>query len=374
MTEDYKWEQLVAQYFSDDCSEEVIGAIQEVIKQYPEKKKEFEQLKETWEKTGEFELKWDKERSWDNIETRISGPGEDIIPIYEFNRDERIEKRLYRYESSPSRKENRWKWFLRIAAVILLVSGISYTAIQYESTKRQRSTASANRFMQQITTDRGERARVSFSDGTHVDLNSSSAIRFPDKFTGNIREVELVEGEAYFDVAHNEKIPFLVYSRDVEIQVLGTQFNVNAAHNEQVQVTVAEGKVAVKATGKGIDAQKPNADRVELTRGYFTEVKPGKLPSKPSRVNLELHFGWVKSLLVFDNTPFVDVISKLKNYYDIDFKVADNSLYDKKLTAVFEHESLARVLEVISLTLSIEYERKESMIIFKPATFSVENE
>src|SRR5690606_29536748 len=104
-----------------------------------------------------------------------------------------------------------------------------------------------------MTTPKGGQYQIQLSDGSRVWLNSASSLRYPTKFGNGIRQVELLEGEAYFEVsrqvrplAHSQKTPFQVVTKNQIVEVLGTQFNINAYADEKgIRTTLVEGAVSI---------------------------------------------------------------------------------------------------------------------------------
>ncbi|MDZ7690866.1 MAG: FecR domain-containing protein [Balneolaceae bacterium] len=175
-----------------------------------------------------------------------------------------------------------------MAAILLAIAVPSYYFIVPESQSFLTSVETETA-MQNIQTARGERASMEFSDGSRVILNSMSTLRFPKVFEGTKRELHL-EGEAFFQVAHNKERPFVVHANGVEVNVLGTEFNVNSyRENEAVEVVVREGKVAVnvqpldnQVTGQQ-ESVGEAGNGVILTRGQRTTVAPGGLPARAGK-------------------------------------------------------------------------------------------
>lgn len=97
--------------------------------------------------------------------------------------------------------------------------------------------------MRSVQVPAGEHLRVLLADGSAVTLNACSELRYPERFARRRREVRLVRGEAFFEVAHDASAPFTVETDDVSVEVLGTKFNVNAYDKEVTTVYLKEGKV-----------------------------------------------------------------------------------------------------------------------------------
>lgn len=154
---------------------------------------------------------------------------------------------------------------------------------------------------------KGGQYQLVLPDGTKVWLNAASSLKFPVEFKGNRRMVTLT-GEAYFEVAKNKKMPFIVKSKDVETLVLGTHFNIKAYdENPQIKVTLLEG--AVKLT-KG----KTQQYLVPEQQGSF---QPNTNEFKIIKPDLEEVMAWKNGLFVFENTAFDEVMSQIERRYDV---------------------------------------------------------
>jgi len=148
------------------------------------------------------------------------------------------------------------------------------------------------------------------SDGTKVWLNSESELRYPVKFTGETREVELL-GEAYFDVEKNPNKPFLVNTKNVNTRVLGTEFNVSAYPNEEINITLVEGRVELNS--KQISA------KVQLIPGDNANLKIGGEKIHISQVDVRKYIAWRDGYFYFEKERLEDILTKLERWYD--FKV-----------------------------------------------------
>ncbi len=160
----------------------------------------------------------------------------------------------------------------------------------------------------QIITPKGGMYRVSLPDGTKVKLNAGTSLRYPNRFVGGTREVELV-GEAYFEVKTNPSQPFVVKSRGQEVQVLGTKFNITAyAEDAKVRTTLAEGKINLKNLSTG--AVKP------LIPGQQAEVQGGRLTVQEA--DLTQVMAWLDNTFVFKGTDIRDIMLELSRWYDVE--------------------------------------------------------
>lgn len=162
----------------------------------------------------------------------------------------------------------------------------------------------------QIIVPHGKRTKVVLSDGTKVFVNSGTRVIYPLRFgTGN-REI-YVEGEAYFDVAHDSSRPFIVKTADMTVQVLGTSFNVFAYKDApEKHVVLVNGKVDVT------DGKTPR----KMNPGQKVGYREGKL-DKPKTVNVEEYTSWVNYALSYDNASLETIFKRLHYYYGVDFNI-----------------------------------------------------
>ncbi|MDR8393575.1 FecR domain-containing protein [Aliifodinibius sp. S!AR15-10] len=364
MMKDYSnLEKLLLRYIKGDCSADEIRNVERWIQEDPDVEDEYESLKEAWEISGEFGFNSNKPKSWENISQRITEHEEAETPIYELN---------FSGGSGSRKKKSRsphwlyqYRWHIGAVAALLVMGIVSYFVFPSQINYLLNGP---NPVMREIATQPGEQVNVTFSDGTNVRLNAASIIRLPEEFAGKVREVELVKGEAYFEVTSMPDRPFLVHTPRADVEVLGTKFNINAyPNNKKIQVIVAEGKVAVRSP-ENQNAESPGNSEQEvlLTRGEVTEVDEYGMPSQPKNINIDSHLGWIDGVMIFDNSPLDQVLTKLSNYYGVTFEISDSTLQERKLTAKFHDESLARVLEIAMYSLDIKYTQNGEKIILKP--------
>ena len=160
---------------------------------------------------------------------------------------------------------------------------------------------------------RGGQFHIQLSDGTKVWLNSESKIKYPVAFAeGEIRQVELIYGEAYFDVSpsteHNGA-KFRVFNQSQEVEVLGTEFNIKAYKDEtNIYTTLVEGKVIVNYAGK-YQILEPNQQAVLNTHSNTIET---------SIVDVHNETSWIKGLFSFKQKPLIEIMHVLSRWYNID--------------------------------------------------------
>ena len=161
------------------------------------------------------------------------------------------------------------------------------------------------------------------------------------------RSVHL-NGEAWFDVAHQDKNPFNVYTKHLQIEDLGTQFNVAAySEDETTEVVLQQGKVKVH----GLDKLFEYAMKPDEKYAYKKSTQEGSI----QKVNAEQLSAWKDGLLIFRGEPLSDVLKRIGRWYNVDIELNDPDLAKMKYRATFQEEQLEEVIRLISLTVPIEY-------------------
>ncbi len=161
----------------------------------------------------------------------------------------------------------------------------------------------------------GNHSKILLSDGTKVWLNAGSRLIYPSRFVDKTREVFLI-GEAFFDVSKNEKQPFIVKTPDIQIKVLGTQFNMSAYPDDNiVQTVLIEGSVEVGLLNSGI------FDRdVQLEPGQLANFNKQNKNTNVYNVDTDYYISWKQGYLSFYNSDLSRVVKKLERYFDVRFR------------------------------------------------------
>lgn len=192
-----------------------------------------------------------------------------------------------------------------------------------------------------LSTPRGGQYQATLSDGTKVWLNAATTLHYPQQFDKNIRTVEL-DGEAYFEVAHNADKPFIVQTRSGKVRVLGTHFNVDCYRDEASSaVTLLEGRVTVS---------------INQNERLSTTLKPGQQSTitgsdlKVSSVNVEDFVAWKEGEFMFNNENLSSVMQKIARWYNLDITVSDELKNIKIWGSVSRYDSFQQVLKLITMT------------------------
>lgn len=199
-------------------------------------------------------------------------------------------------------------------------------------------------------------------DGSTVTLNHYSSLSFPEKFASDQRQVKL-DGEAYFDVSKDKKHPFVVQTEAVDVQVLGTRFNVDAyPDSPNVRTTLLSGSVAV--CNKSQSARmilKPN----ELA--IYNKVE-GKLTRKVLE-QAQDEIAWQQGDFIFDDLPLQEIARKLSHSFGTTIHIADTALRDYRITARFcNGENLETILSVLRDAGYFDYSTENKQIIITANT------
>jgi ferric-dicitrate binding protein FerR (iron transport regulator) len=190
-------------------------------------------------------------------------------------------------------------------------------------------------------------------DGTRLYLNAHTSVKYPRNFKGNSREIFVQQGEVFVDVKHMPDKPFSVHLKNVDIEVLGTSFD--------VKETKLGAKVFVQ-TGKVKAVYKNGKKSVILTPGEEAEMLlAGTTISTRHHRNNNL-IAWKTGHLSFVDAPLSEVTAVLEDYYKVNIVLKGEGLADKKLLATFHKESLSEVLDILSKTLQVKAIQKDSLV------------
>ncbi len=256
----------------------------------------------------------------------------------------------YKYFS----KVKRINWFQYVKYVAAFFVGVFLTGglalfLLSDSTKDKVT----------VFTAQNERASVKLPDGSIVALNSNSQLDYTEKFWSSKRTVSLM-GEAYFEVYHNNT-PFVVSSKNVDIEVVGTKFNVRANEFEKdVITTLLEGAVCVSSSNLLEEHKLIPGESLRVN----TEKGTTKLFSYEIPENILL---WRTGKLSFDQTTLLEITQTLEQHFNIEITIDNKNLEQELFTCEFSTQSsICNILEVLSLTNKMKFDRiDEYTIIIK---------
>lgn len=232
--------------------------------------------------------------------------------------------------------------FLKIAAVLFIGILGTYLYLNYCNDEKGKET------MQCFYTPPGQRAELSLEDGTHIWLNANSKIVYPTRFNKECRNVRLT-GEAFFKVKHDANRPFVVTANCYQIQVKGTEFNVFAYGKKDCEVDLVRGSVCVTT---------PNKLTANLCPGERLYNKNGRIVK--GKILDSDYFRWRDGMISFDGVTIETMVEKLKLYYGVNIRIADNRVKRYRYTGKFwTSDGIEQVLKVLQLDRKLNY-KKES--------------
>lgn len=253
---------------------------------------------------------------------------------------------------SPERFVRRKTWIAAASVIVLLSTGV-YMFVREE---RKAPLPGAEALKVSLNTyfnpRGGDQKELILADGSKVWLNAASSLKFPDRFDGSERVVEL-SGEGFFEVTNDAGKPFRVKIKDAEVEVLGTHFNIKAYDDESIsRTTLIDGSVRVE------NGTRP----VVLKPGEQAEIpypSPGVVPAIKvvPVVNADAVVAWKNGFFQFDNDDLHTVMRAIARAYDVDVKF-DANVPEKSITGVFSRqESLATTLKLLEhLKLGIHFQ------------------
>ena len=278
----------------------------------------------------------------------------DELPPTVVNYDQ-VWQNLQQKIEDTSATSNHKLWY-KIAAAVFLIAIISTLAF-LQLLNKQSSPEIA---IQTVSNPKGERSQVKLPDGSVVWLNAESTISYPLHFSQSIRSVAL-SGEAYFDVVKDLR-PFIITTESADIEVLGTSFNVSAyPEDENFSTTLVEGAVMLRIGG-GLLKKATEAKLAPNQRARF--LKSEKTLELEMVEDISLYTSWKDGKLIFENTSFSSVATKLERWFGKEIKLLDE-IKNERFTGTFENESLEQILEIVNVSTPIDYSISGNHVLIK---------
>ena len=205
-----------------------------------------------------------------------------------------------------------------------------------------------------IEVPRGGEYSLTLSDGTKVWLNAESELRYPVNFKKTKRDVFLI-GEAYFEVAHNKKVPFTVHIHDSQVKVLGTKFNISGYEDQEfIATTLVEGCVEVNILSQ----------HKLLKPGYQSIINRGREDILVSEVDTHLYTSWVEGVFEFEATELEYIMAQLGRWYNVKFFFNEERLKHIRFTGAIKRDKpIEFALEMIEKISDVDFAIKDDYII-----------
>lgn len=335
---------LIAKYLSGNISDPERADLLKWVESDLENQQFFDEMVQLWGVTGDYEEEFfetDIPKAWNKLEQRIDqrtigvagGGSAKVLPL------------------------TLRSIGLRAAAVTLLLIAASYGvySLWNGASLTQPFTLAV------VNTQSDETRDIELPDGTKIWLNENTRLSYREDFVN--RTVEL-EGEAFFDVAHQEDNPFVILSGEVETTVLGTAFNLRAYPGEdRVEVTVQRGKVQL-AKKKDDQNEQATVTPVILeagNRGVFDLAEQKVVKFEEQVINAD---AWKTGILNFDGLSMDEVITVLQRYYNVTFEVKNEAILNCSVTNLyFEKESLDTVLSGLAYVMHLNFKQPSDSVI-----------
>lgn len=233
----------------------------------------------------------------------------------------------------------------RIAAIALILIGGRFLFDRAEQ-------SDVPQLYQTLYVPSGQRAELVLPDSTKVWLNAHSRLVYPVSFQKGCREVEL-DGEAYFDVRRNESSPFIVKTKEMDIKVLGTEFNVSAySEIQDFKIALLKGRVELESTTLSRTYQMQAGEQISYKEGRYIT----------SRIKDMDYFRWKEGLLCFNDQTIKEIVEKLCLYYDIKIEVAGQPFLKEHYSGKFRvKDGVEQVLKVLQLEHKFTYTKDNEL-------------
>ena len=212
-----------------------------------------------------------------------------------------------------------------------------------------------------LTVPYGKRFDVELSDGSIVNLNSGSSLKFPVQFINGMERKVYLDGEAFFNISENNKDIFKVVSNDAITEVYGTQFNVKSYKEDSFsEIILVDGSLGVKGLSD-------NQKIVSLKPGFRANVNQSNEKIEISKVNTKIYTSWIDGRVIFRDENIDSMILKLERLYNVIITNDNKKLSDNffNATIVVEEESIDEVMGYLKEVYNIKYQKFNNKIIIK---------
>lgn len=321
--------EIVARYLAGEMTGDEVALFTEQLNQSPEKRKMVEEMESQWNALGEYRKKQhvNTSKAWEKLSERLEQ--EELIPT-----------------TMPVQRNRFMQSLVRVAAILVVAIGVG-SLLYYAA------NSITNQPMLSAVTGADDFTLVqTLSDGSVVYLSHDTKLSYPKEFVRAQRNVEL-NGEAFFDVAHNASKPFTIETETAIVEVLGTAFNVKSASKSSFELLVERGKVRVTL--------KANPEQSQIVvAGEVVTLVNNKLNKYQTNVAVAK---WRTNKMQFKDESLANIIKVINSNYGSNISVSTPELASRRLTVTFYNNSLSTIVELISLTLGVEAQQSDSTIV-----------
>jgi ferric-dicitrate binding protein FerR (iron transport regulator) len=253
---------------------------------------------------------------------------------------------------SPNGRRNRKRWIAAAAVIMLAIPAYQFILSGVASLANGKSKFSSLI----VKTGSGEMKRILLEDSTVVMLNANSSLQCAGSFKNRSRREVVLEGNAFFNVAKDEKHPFVVHAGALEVTVLGTQLNVNA-RSAATGVELTSGGVKVE------QAENKNDAPAYLLPGEKVTFDTASRSLIKTKMNAKLYSAWTEGVWNFRQTTLEEITGLLHEYYGVDIVFKSEKTRRMRINAVMAVTSLQKMIPVIEQTLQIKIEHINNQLI-----------
>lgn len=339
---------------------------------------EIELVAAEWLLTLEEGDSTDKERAefaiWLNSNARHREAFEHVVALWgEFDQakvlaDYAVSDENTALIAEDTRTNTRWGFFrpngfIKYAASFVMIVGLGFMMFQYSLLDQPNPQGT-------YQTAVGEQKTIALPDGSTIELNTNSRIEYG--FTDTSRDIRLISGEAFFDVASDKEKPFTVVTKSGSVTAIGTAFTVRVLE-KKLNVLVSEGRVALSLLGMNKEGPQLYPENVplppkviELIEGQSTIIENGtqKVIETVKAEHIIEKLSWRQGVLAFSGSPLSEVVADISRYTDIEIIVEDESLSNMPVSGYFGIGEVEEMFEALELMSGIKVERSDKGRIY----------
>lgn len=317
----------LARYVAGESSPQEVAAVEAWAAADPRHAEILREARRSWESAALDEPAPNTSAAWRALAARLE-PAATEPPL-------RIDPAV----RPPRRRPPAWAWGLAAAAALALAA--------LPVLRRGAADAGVATF----ATGAAEVSTVRLGDGSVVRLAPNTTLRAAP---ASRREAWL-EGTAFFAIAKQHGVPFVVHTAGGDARVLGTRFELRTAVRT-VRLAVLEGRVALSGAG----------GREVVEAGQVSEVQAGRAPTAPRAADVQNMVGWMRGVLIFEATPLRQAAREIERQYGVPVRLANPALGDRTVNAVFDHQSLETVVATICRVTDATCQVEDSAVWVRP--------
>lgn len=348
--ERYLW--LLSRKLSGEILDEERQELEALVRTNPQLRKEGEALQAFWGHGGGHSDEDDTKTAFEKLKSRMHATDPQMWP-----------------EQGARPEGGGVKWWMLMArmAAALIFFVITYYILEATGLMPVREDGLRSEY-----NIRGTRSHIKLADGTVVWLNADSELKYPLRFRGNKREVYL-KGEAFFDVAKDASRPFIVHTEAMNINVLGTSFNIKAYPDDSTsETTLITGEVEVELKDRSEKKIRLRpAEKLVITNGVDSVQslipKAGPVIIKPTYFSKDdsaiIETAWVDNKLIFQDESFDHLASRMERWYNVSIRFENTAIQQLRFTGIFSKEPLGQALEALKLTENFNYRIIDATVI-----------